>query len=217
MNSSPFVFQVDREHPRLKLALVFVLVVSWMIAFAILNTLIPSAGLNLVAGLAATALAALMMRVIEPVLKARWPSGRVVQVDDSGVRIVLREQIQRQAKANEGTSGLLWFFKIPRRSRMPKGWYVVACALEQNDDYLAVYTFASPAQVESLQKIGHFTELHSSKDQKTGKNDSLRVAGEQRRLRLAEEHRWHDGAEMLYPDFEQYLTRLSEQFSQWLP
>lgn len=216
MNSSPFIIPVDREHSRLKLAMVVLLIVSWLISFAVANSVIPSAGFNLLAGLIATVLAAVIMRVVEPLLKARWPSGRVVQIDADGVSIRLRDDTQHNITTDGGTSGLLWFFKIPRRSRMPKGWFVVACALEQDDNYLAVYTFASPTQLETLQKLGHFSELQSSANTK-GKNDSLRAAGEQRRLRLAEEHRWHTGAEMLYADFEQYLTCLNEQFPQWLP
>lgn len=217
MNSSIQVFPVDREHSRLKLALVLILVGMWIGSFAIANALIPSAGFNIVAGLIATGVGALSMRLAEPWLKSYWPSGRVVQIDEQGVRIVMRDQVQREIKSNEGTSGLLWLFKIPRRSRMPKGWYVVACALEQNDEYLPVYTFASPAQVEVLDKMGRFVELQSEKAAKAAKTDSLRAAGEQRRLRVAEEHRWHDGAEMVYDDFEQYLKRLNEQFPQWLP
>jgi hypothetical protein len=49
------------------------------------------------------------------------------------------------------------------------------------------------------------------------KADSLRVAGEQRRLLTAEQHRWHDGAEMQLSDFEQFIRRLQGQFPQWFP
>ena len=47
--------------------------------------------------------------------------------------------------------------------------------------------------------------------------EDLRLAGEQRRLRDAENHRWMFGAEMTPPDFITYLTRLNTQFPEWMP
>ena len=96
---------------------------------------------------------------------------------------------------------------------------MLACALEQDDNFLPVYTFASPDDAENLNKTTRLADLVSEKDakKKDPRRDSLRFAGEQRRLRLAESYRWEIGAEMSLPDFEQFLARLNGQFSQWMP
>jgi hypothetical protein len=127
--------------------------------------------------------------------------------------------VQDKINAQEPFSVLMWRFQTKKRSRVPKGWFVIACALEQNDTYLSVYTFASPGDAELLQKRFKFTTLASEKEAnaKDVRQDSLRFAGEQRRLRLAETFRWNSGAEMSLADFETFIARLNGQFSQWMP
>jgi hypothetical protein len=99
---------------------------------------------------------------------------------------------------------------------MPRGWYVIACALQQDDVYLPVYTFASPAQADELKKLKQFTELQGDKGKASAaKAESLRLAGEQRRLRVAEEHRWHDGGELNLADFETFIKHLNELYVRW--
>src|SRR5690606_7750457 len=96
---------------------------------------------------------------------------------------------------------------------------MVACALEQDDSYLPVYTFMSPEDCDLLKVPNHFTLLTSKKeqpDQTAGKTD-LRLAGEQRRLHTAENARWLNGAEMTKDDFIRYIRQLQEQFPQWMP
>lgn len=210
-------FQVDREHVRLRLGVVVLFVVLWLITFAIVNAVIPSTGLNIIAGLIAFVAAAIGGRLIEPRLKQIWPSGRHLEMDGQGARLMNNGQVQSAIDAAATTNVHYWRFKIPRRGRMPKGWYVVACALQQDDTYLTVYTFASPEKTEHLNQITRFTDLVSQKGKPDkAKAESLRAAGEQRRLHLAEEHRWHNGAELSNEDFEQFLRSLNGQFPLWI-
>jgi hypothetical protein len=209
---------VDTEHSALRLSILGIFVVVLVVAFYIANALIASAGFNIIAGLIAFAAAGLCARLAESFLKKRWPSGRALEVDANSVRMTSKGQPQTTVNAAEPMSLLFWRFKIKRRTRVPKGWFVVACAVEQNDDYLTVYTLASPEQADSLNKLVNFVTLLPEKDAKTsGKQDSLRLAGEQRRLRTAESHRWEHGAEMAFPDFERFVTLITEQFAQWMP
>lgn len=217
LDKSKLVIPVDQEHAGLRFAIVIVFVVFWIIGFVVSNALIPNAGFNIIAGIIGFAVAALAGRLLEPVLKSRWPSGREVKIDETGIRLSLRGRIQEEVNSSEPTSVLLWRFKVKRRGRVPKGWYVVACALEQNDNYLPVYSFASPEQTEALNKTMNFTELLGDKALKNVKHDSLRVAGEQRRLHVAEGYRWNNGAEMAFEDFERFIERLNGLFPQWIP
>ena len=218
MNSSQEIeklqLQVDPEHSGLRLGMVGLFIGVLVIVFIVANALIASDGFNLLAGIVAFAVAAIITRLSDPLLKRTFPSKRSLQLDASGARMMLGDQIQTEIRADATANLHYWSFKIPRRGRMPKGWFVVACALQQDDTYLPVYTFASPAQTEQLKKLKQFTELHSEKD-KSAKAESLRLAGEQRRLRLAEEHRWHDGGELTATDFETFIKRLNELYVRW--
>jgi hypothetical protein len=210
---------VDSEHGALRLSVVLLFIATWIITYAIANALISSEGFNLIAIIIAFVTSALIARTSEKALQQRWPSGRNVEIDENGVRVLSKGAIQNDIHASEPFSVLLWRFQTKRRSRVPKGWFVIACALEQDDNYLAVYTFTSPELAETLQQKYRFTTLASEKDAtaKDTRQDSLRFAGEQRRLRLAETFRWNHGAEMSLEDFEQFLSRVDGQFSQWMP
>jgi len=210
---------VDSEHGALRLSVVAIFVIAWALTYMVVNSLLTSEGFNIIALIAAFVVSGLVARASEQALQKRWPSGRSVQMDDNGVRILSKGVVQSEIRASEPFSVLLWRFQTKRRSRVPKGWYVLACALEQDDNFLAVYSFASPAQAEALQHRIRFATLASEKDTnaKDIRQDSLRYAGEQRRLRLAENFRWTGGAEMSLADFEQFLTRINGQFSQWMP
>jgi hypothetical protein len=208
-------FPVDHEHGALRFAVAALFIVICIAIFALVNTALPSAGFNIIAGLIALVVAAIAGRVIEPMLKARWPSGRRIEVDSQGVRLFLKDRLQAKAASYEDADVLRWRFVIPRRSRMPKGWYVIACAIVHDDSYLPVYTFASPQQADALSKIARFSDLVNSKATSGTGADSLQAAGEQRRLRLAEQYRWNDGAEMSYADFEQFVSYIDTHFPLW--
>lgn len=208
--------QVDPEHNVLRLATVGLFVLIMVIGFFVINALMPSEGFNILAGLLAFGIAAIVTRLADPLLKRWWPSKRSLVMDADGARLILNDQIQANIRADGAANTHYWKFKIPRRGRMPRGWFVVACALQQDDTYLAVYTFASPAQTDELGKIKPFTELHSEKSKaSSAKAESLRLAGEQRRLRVAEEQRWHDGGELTVTDFQTFIERLNELYVRW--
>src|SRR5262245_18602355 len=120
LENSPLTIPVDREHSGLRLAIVAIFIVLWIIGFAISNALIPNAGFNILAGIIGFGIAALGGRFLEPILKARWPSGREVNIDANGVRLTLRGQLQEEVKPGEPVSVLLWRFKVKRRGVYPK-------------------------------------------------------------------------------------------------
>lgn len=221
MSSTSVTFQADPEHGGLRTAIFGLFFVLWVAGYIIVNAIIPSEGLNIIGVAAGFGLAAVLIsQVVEPYLRRSWPSGRALHVDDQSIRLTRHDQVQKTINPQEPMSILLWNFKIRhRRNRVPAGWFVMACALEQNEDYLPVYALVSPEQAKALEERAHFTTLISDRDAKAKdvRQDTLRVTGEQRRLRLAETFRWADGAELSYADFEQFLQRLNAQFPQWMP
>jgi hypothetical protein len=210
-NPAP-VWPVDPEHNALRLSVIGILLVSGVAGFIVFNAVIPGEGINFIAAILAFIVAVVITWQLERFLKQRWPSGRTVAIDDDKIRLHSKGVVQQEIDAGKHVNVMLWRFKIRRGSRM-KGWFVVACALEQENNYLAVYTFMSPEQVNSPAISSRFKMLLPNKEA----DKDLRLAGEQRRLRNAEEYRWMHGAEMNGQDFEAFVARLQRQFPRWMP
>lgn len=210
-------FPVDKEHGALRIVVVVSFIVIWIIGFFIINVTVPNEGLSLLAVLVGFGIAYAITAAIESILKRRWPSGREVEVTRDAVKLSKKGSLQTEMASEDTVSVLLWSFKISKRTRVPKGWSMLACALEYEKQYLTVYTFLSPAQLESYELADQFKKLVSSRknaNQLEARED-LRLAGEQRRLRDAENYRWLDGAEMASDDFITYVNRIRAQFPEW--
>ena len=213
------IIPVDTEHNGIRLAVIVAFISVWVISFIVISAVISSQGVGVLAILLGFPIAYGVTALLERFLKQRWPSGRVIQIDKNGVTLLKRAELQAQVLSEDPATALLWTFKVAKRARVPKGWSMLACALEYENSYLTIYTFMSPSQVEAFNMAMQFKKLISTRKGK-GKDDmreDLRLAGEQRRLRDAESHRWMYGAEMTPPDFITYLTRLNTQFSEWMP
>jgi hypothetical protein len=220
LNPSPVKIAVDNEHGALRFTVVIIFIIGWVISYIILNAAIPNEGLNLIAIIISFGLTAVVTQQIEKALKKRWPSGRTVQIDQNTIKIVSKDGEQQSIDGEKQVNVHMWRFVIKRRSRVPKGWYMIACALEQEDAYLPVYTFMSPEQFDALKNNSRFTTLVSQKEasKSTGVGQTdLRLAGEQRRLHTAENARWMNGAEMTADDFQNFIKQLQAQFPQWMP
>ena len=77
------VIPVDSEHGALRFSIVVIFFAGWVVFFAILNSILVSEGLNLIALIGALVLAGLSARAAEIFLQKRWPSGRAVEIDDT--------------------------------------------------------------------------------------------------------------------------------------
>jgi hypothetical protein len=217
----PLTFPVDAEHGGFRVAVVVIFVVAVVGGYVLANYFIPSEGVNLIAGLIGFGLAYIASELAERFLKKRWRSGRVVEADPEGIRLVARGKTEQTINSNQPIEVLTWRFPIKRRTRIPKGWFMVACALQQDERCLPVYSFISPTQFETWQNHERFTLLIGKKEleKRSGSSgrDDLRLAGEQRRLMSAENIRWMEGAEMTLSDFETYLHLLETRFPEWTP
>jgi hypothetical protein len=158
---------------------------------------------------------------LEKYLKARWPSGRVLEVHDTAIAIRNKRAIERSIDPQQQINVLTWNFKVKRSSRVKKGWHVVGFSLEQEGDYIPVYTFASPADFEKLPLSKHFTRLEKAdagkdKKEKAKSVVTMRQAGEQRRLHEAEYDRGLFGAELTLAQFTEYLEFLQKNYPKWM-
>lgn len=219
-DATTITIPVDREHGGLRLAVLIAFIVIGAVTFVLLNLLISSSGLNLLAVLLSFGAAFAGSALVERVLKNRWPSGRKVTMSRDSVRLEKKGTLEREVRPTEEVSVILWTFTIKKRSRVPKGWVMLACALENAAGHLTVYTFMPPAKAQAFADAALFKKIASKKELKGDNNplrEDLRLAGEQRRLRDAENYRWLNGAEMTPDDFITYFERIKIQFSEWMP
>jgi hypothetical protein len=208
----PIEIAVDMEHSGLRGVVIGVFVVMVIVSYILLSALISAASINLAAILGALVIAAGVAYVVEQQLKARWKSGKTLRLTENSVELVLPNDNTITIPADaDNVQRHRWRFEITRRTHIPKGWYVVAAALEQRDVYIAAYTFMSPEDYEAFDPENDFTRLKKSSDK--GDADSMRLAGEQRRLHRAETVRWHEGVEVRQDDFKTYVAQLERLFA----
>lgn len=201
---------VDLEHSGLRGIVIAVFILMVIVSYIGLNFLITASSINLAAILGALVIGAGGAYVVEQQLKARWKSGKLLRLTGGSATLVLPNDYKITMTPDDAVQVHRWRFQITRRTHIPKGWYMVAIALEQGDIYIAAYTFMSPQDYEMFDPDNRFTELKKMTTQ--GEEDSIRLAGEQRRLRRAESVRWHEGVEIKAADFRVYIEQLERLF-----
>ncbi len=219
------VYSVDRNHTPLRLTILISFFVFAFIVYLVTSLVVSSSGLNLVAILAAFVGGYLFSSLLERFLQNRWQSGRRVEITPEKVALVKKSNVEIEVPT-EGEVGtaLFWTFVIKRRSHVPKGWSLLAIALQpaHQDRYLTIYSLISPKDLKTFPNRDLFKEVIGNKeaqkqDQQESLRGDLRMAGEQRRLRQAENDRWINGAEMNLEDFTQYVEQIKTLFPEWLP
>ena len=205
---------VDPEHGLLRLIVMLTFIVSGIGSYLLLNILLGQIPfINLIAIGLAIVIAMLTTRAVESGMKQRWPSGRYFEIVGDKLRLGNGSRISREIDGSQHVNVMAWRFTITKRTRVPKGWYVVALAMMQDDLYLPLYTFMSPEDFEAMPLADQFPVLTPSKTKEQG---DLRLAGQQRRLRTAEYARWNEGAELTKADFDAVLKALQEKFPMWM-
>lgn len=214
INQDTLSIEVDGEHIGIRSAFFAAMVLGAVVGYMVGAALFSNGSFSILAVIGAGVGIFAFSNITERLLVGRWKSGRVVVVNKSGVQLVSKGQAQKSIESSNVASVLNWRFEIQKRARVPQGWYMIACALEQNDNYLTVYTFISPKQFEDLEDHHRYTVLLSKKDKSTAHD--LRLAGQQRRLHMAESYRWAEGAEMKLEDFIAFMSRIRSQFPTWI-
>lgn len=208
-------FSVDPEHAGVRTVGCITFFISVIVAFVIINSLIPNGGLIVIAGSVAVAVA--ITYVADYLTKRYWPSHRTLRIADDVVTLSRKDVVQGQINAGEHVNYMAWHFMVSKHPRVPKGWYVVSSALEQDDDYVIVYTIASPDDFKALPLSRFSAEYQRKKDKSDDDNRDLRKAGQMRRLQQAEFHRGELGAELTLEDYQAYLTHLVDTYTAWMP
>lgn len=207
-------FAVDSEHSGVRMLGCFTFLFGAVISFLALNTLVPNGGLITIG--AAIAIAVGLTYAADFFSKKYWPSNRTIQFLGDIVQLTQSNKVQGEIDAGRNVNILMWHFEARRHPRVPKGWYVVANALEQDGEYITTYSIVSPADFDSLP----LSRLSARYQRKKGKKDEvrdLRKAGNMRRIEQAEFYRGEFGAEMSAEDYSSYLEYLADTYTSWMP
>jgi hypothetical protein len=205
---------VDAEHTGIRAAGCGVFALALMGSFVIFNLLMPEALLVILVGSLVTAGA--ISYFADMRLKTLWPSGRRLFANAETIQLKRHDKEESVIHPNQQVNVLPWRFEVKRNGRVKKGWYVVALALEQDDVFIPVYTFASPDQFDKMPLKHAFDILQPPEKVKAGSGREMRLAGQQRRLHTAEKVREMNGAEMTLPQFEQYIEFLQKNYPSWM-
>lgn len=206
----PITISVDREHGGLRLAIAVIFIFLVIVSFIVLNLLIPANTLNLLALIGALVIGGVITNIFEQQLKQRWPSGKTLILSESEIALQKIAHTRFTAANTEKATTHRWAFQIQKRTRVPKGWYMVAVAIEKDDDTLAIYTLLPPEAYHTLNEDESFIVLSKSADIPT---DDMRLAGKQKRLQEMEAIRWQMGVEASPEDFETVLQHIERLWS----
>lgn len=214
---STFSFPVDPEPVSMRLTLMFLFLVFVAITYVIVDLIIPGAGINFIAFAIALLVGGFAMQMSETYLKKQWKPTRFIDVTPEKLSLRKKTRLQSELDPAQPVNVLTWNFKINRRTHVPKGWHVMALALEQNGAYMPVYTLVSPDDFPQMNSSGLFVTLEKTKTDDDDKRVDMRAAGVQRRLHAAEGARVYEGAEMTQESFRAYVNRLEVMFPEWMP
>jgi uncharacterized protein (DUF58 family) len=159
----PITYPVDIEHNGIRLAGCGSFLVVTGLIFIISNALFPQA--TLFFALVSVLLGAFATYGIDVFLRGRWLSGRELHIDEQNVILRKNDNVEVAIQREQHANIIYWRFTVPRTGRVKKGWYVVACALQQDDDYLVVYSFCDPDTFEEMPHNHLFTRLEKRKSE----------------------------------------------------
>lgn len=208
------VFQVDAEHSGVRLVGCITFLISLIVGYLILNSFIPSGGLITIGITLAIAIG--FTYAADYITKMYWPSNRAIQFVDDMVCLVKAGKVQGEIDAAQNVNFLMWHFEARRHPRVPKGWFVIANALEQDGEYIVSYSIASPEDLKAL-PLSRLSVKYERKKAKKDESRDLKEAGSFRRIAQAEFHRGELGAEMSLEDYQAYLDYLADSYTSWMP
>lgn len=205
---------VDPEPLGLRLALFGILLIGVILGYAVITTVFSVGTCNLLGVFGGLGLGALLMQIAERILKPSWKSNRFVRLTPTSFEVKSGNRTQEEIDPAQDIEVHFWRFEVKRRTRVPKGWYVVGLAFEQEADFLSVFTLVSPETFSDMDYADAFAELIGHKERE--KRD-IRLSGQQRRLMRAENARNLHGHEMQPEDFETCIGWLDVHFPEWMP
>ncbi len=222
-STGKIMYRVDRNHLGVRLVVMVAMLSSIVIGLFVVMPLITDImQLTGLLELCVTVIGVLLIGVglswgVEAGLREIWPSGRYLVADNSHIELRSRRVDPSVLNWNERINVQAWHFAIQRgRSWVPKGWYCVACRLNQDEIVITPYAFFKPEAARQLPSWDSFELLVSKKSApKRGDEHLLKKFAEQSQLRSAEKDRWDSGVEMSARDFMSLMQQVVQHVPDW--
>lgn len=210
-----FEVTVDLEHSGVRAIGCLTFLFGSAFFFVVANQFFPTGGIlslfiGIILGLGLTYLA-------DYAVKTYIPSQRKLIISNNVIHLEKKQKTEAEIDASGTANIVMWHFEAPRHPRVPKGWYVVANALEQDGEYIATYTITSPEEFAKLPLNRQSSIFERKKNKNDDASRDLRKAGQRRRIEQAEFHRGEFGAELTYDDYHHYLGYLVNNYQSWMP
>lgn len=231
---TPTTLHAEQEHSGIRAMVVFSILVSYIFCFWLINILsqllperLTSLGFVLACILAAP-LAIGITWLLEKWLKQVWHSGYSLTLQDTGFQVSQRTEDGLDFDFNGRFSHLAWYFNLTgykrggRERRVSDNWLCLCCQVQQDEERVIVYTFASPKKT-AVYENGHPllfekinpADIYSSHEKghfaaptRPSKLSPEIISGKNGRYWLAEQRRWQEGLELTFTDFETFINYL---------
>ncbi|RMG93950.1 MAG: hypothetical protein D6706_14565 [Chloroflexi bacterium] len=224
----PITLHADPEHTGLRLVVLLLTLVAFIVSYnvvqLVIGSFLPDYSVVLSCALAIP-LGLLIVWIVEQWLKRVWPSGRVIELHDTGLVARTPEGENGRVVWDKNYSWLAWYFQLSgyprggRERRVSAKWYCLACQLQQDEQRLVVYTFLPPAKATMWTKektVFGFEKIVMAdvyeKGWRTRMGPPVRpeipteiLAGKNGRYWLAERRRWREGFELTPSDFTLFM------------
>jgi hypothetical protein len=235
--SSPTILYGDQEHDRLRMVVVFIIILGVYIGYQIMRGVFELLGdtndyiyvLSCAGGLP---IGLGISWVIEQGLKRVWHSGNCVKLDANGLQLQTRDGEDQMIEWEHHMAVTNWYFQLSgyvrggRERRVPAKWFCLASQIRQEDERVIVYTYLPPRKAiswiteESSDIAFHEIkprDIHTSRLRDrfvapTRPDIPKQVlAGKDGVYWLAERRRWIEGVELTSEDFATFMQYLMEK------
>jgi hypothetical protein len=233
------VLYADQEHAGIRFLILAILVITFVAAFLILNSLIGNITGSIVAEYAlilsctgGLVIGLIFAGITEYVLKRTWPSGRGVVYDDMGAEVNLPGGKSVSVDWSKRFWATKWYFSLMgyprggREKRISARYFCLACQVQQDESRFIIYSYLSPERAEVLLEDGNFQEINpgeyyeksmfrrwfSSPDRPDIPVSVL--TGNKGSYWMAERRRWTEGIELTPDDFELFLNELDDHIEE---
>jgi hypothetical protein len=234
----PLVLHAEQEHARLRYTISLLLLVAFVLCFALLYLLIgltpdpwPSYAVIL-SCLLSLPLTLVVMWLVEQQLKRVWHSGYQLVLDERGVAVIQPGREPFLLPWDNSLTPLAWYYhlrgyrQLGRERRVPDSWLCLACQLQGNDALVIVYAFAPPQKGAAYLAATSAINFHQLRPAEVYQRSGLQrfqaaarprsipisvLSGKDGRYWLAEQRRWAEGLELPFKEFEIFLHYLQTQ------
>ena len=232
------VFFLNQDHRGISRIVPVILIVLLFVTYRIYFRNLPtffggqSGDYLLIAGLCAVFTSALILWLIDPLVKNLLPSGHVLTLEPQEKSMVyaVQNDVKKTLANQDSWQVTRWFFRMGRfvksgrERQIPNGWYCMALHLKAGEEEMTLFCYAQPRKQRRFARDFEWNEISMFDTLEEKRNPAIPVmrpptlsasipsrllVGEKGHIWLCERKRREDGLEMTPKDFRQLLEKLA--------